>query len=590
MWKKRTLAMLALIQLGLLLLVGRLAQIQLIDAESFANHNLIAESVAQRTQELIIDDGRGSFVDRNGAPLTKRYVPSLVLFPFLTTMKWPMEQVARITGVSKEEIRRQLEQADGPFVLEKDGEPLALSAQQMKQINDLRIPGVLAVNKQYSLEVVYAPHLLGFTRPDQELIKKRYPKRPLPPKTEVGIQGLEKAFDEFLLADGETKLLYHLDAEGRPLFGLDVKYSDTGNPFYPVTVQTTLDRDLQQEMEQIVDRYGLKKGGLVLLDIDTNSVLAMVSRPNMDPRDPYKNRGAENQIVLPQIPGSIFKTVIAAAALDEGLASLETTFDCSRKIDGKTRDEEHDYGMLDLADSFAVSCNNAFATLGKQLIEHDPDAFETYARKLGLYPTAGWEGAVYHEEHFRQFPEEQKGTIWHDPRDKRVPLAVAQTAIGQKNVRVSPLGVANMMATIARGGEALQVRAVDKVLYKNGATLFSFPPQPASDMAPIAPQTAEELQRLLRSVVTKEDGTGRRFRSLPYPVAGKSGTAETGKMDGGAEFINKWFAGYFPADRPKYALAVVELDCPSGRASTNDVFAAAVEALYAYDHAKNEVK
>lgn len=141
MWKKRTLVMLALIQLGLLLLIGRLAQIQLIDTESFANHNLIAESVAQRTQELIIDDGRGSFIDRNGAPLTKRYVPSLVLFPFLTAMKWPMEQVARIAGVSEEEIRRQLEQEDGPFVLEKDGEPLALSAQQMKQINDLRIPG-----------------------------------------------------------------------------------------------------------------------------------------------------------------------------------------------------------------------------------------------------------------------------------------------------------------------------------------------------------------------------------------------------------------------------------------------------------------
>ncbi|MFC0296167.1 peptidoglycan D,D-transpeptidase FtsI family protein [Geobacillus jurassicus] len=588
MWRKRTIVMLALIQLGLLLLVGRLAQIQLIDAESFANHNLIAESVDQRTQELMIDDGRGSFVDRNGAPLTKRYVPSLVLFPFLSTMKWPIEQVARIAGVSEEEIRRQLERANGPFVLEKDGEPLALSALQMKEINDLRIPGVFAVNKQYPLETVYAPHLLGFTRPDRELIKKRYPKRTLPPKAEVGIQGLEKAFDEFLLADGETKLLYHVDAQGRPLFGLDVKYSDPGNPFYPVTVQTTLDRGVQQEMERIVDRYGLKKGGLVLLDIETNSVLAMVSRPNMDPRDPYKNRGAENQMVLPQVPGSIFKTVIAAAALDEGLASFETTFDCSRKIDGKTRDEEHDYGMLDLADSFAVSCNNAFATLGKQLIKHDPDAFEMYAEKLGLYPTAGWEGAVYHEERFRQFPEERNGTIWHDPRDKRVPLAVAQTAIGQKDVRVSPLGVANMMATIARGGEALKVRAVDKVLYKNGTMLFSFPPEPASDMESIAPQTAEELQQLLRGVVTKEDGTGRRFRTLPYSVAGKSGTAETGKTDGGAEWINKWFAGYFPADRPKYALAVVELDCPSGRAVANDVFAAAVEALYAYDRTKNE--
>lgn len=588
MWKKRTIVTIALIQAALLLLIGRLAQIQLIDPESFAGRNLIAESVAQRTQELTIDDGRGSFVDRNGAPLTKRYVPSLVLFPFLTTMKWPMEQVARIAGVTVEEIRRQLEEANGPFILQQDGEPLALSASQMKQINDLRIPGVFAVKKQYPLETVYAPHLLGFTRKDEKLLRTRYPKRSLPPQAEVGIQGLEKAFDEFLLTDGETKLLYHVDAEGRPLFGLDVKYSDPGNPFYPATVQTTLDRDIQQEMEQIVDRYGLKKGGLVLLDVDDSSVLAMVSRPNMNPRDPYKNRGAENQMVLPQIPGSVFKTVVAAAALEEGLASPAAMFDCSKKIDGTTLDEEHDYGMLNLADSFAVSCNNAFAALGKQLVRHDPDALETYAEKLGLYPTAGWEGAVYHEEHFRQFPEEQKGTIWHDKRDKRVPLAVAQTAIGQKDVRVSPLGVANMMATIARGGEALKVRAVDKVLYKNGTTLFSFSPEPATDKEPLAPQTARQLQQLLRGVVINEDGTGRRFRSLPYEVAGKSGTAETGKTKGGSELINKWFSGYFPADRPKYALAVVELDCPSGQAATNDVFAAAVEALYAYDRNKND--
>ncbi|MED4832280.1 penicillin-binding transpeptidase domain-containing protein, partial [Geobacillus stearothermophilus] len=97
-----------------------------------------------------------------------------------------------------------------------------------------------------------------------------------------------------------------------------------------------------------------------------------------------------------------------------------------------------------------------------------------------------------------------------------------------------------------------------------------------------------QLQQLLRGVVINEDGTGRRFRSLPYEVAGKSGTAETGKTKGGSELINKWFAGYFPADRPKYALAVVELDCPSGQAATNDVFAAAVEALYAYDRNKND--
>jgi cell division protein FtsI/penicillin-binding protein 2 len=414
-------------------------------------------------------------------------------------------------------------------------------------------------------------------------LRTRYPKRHLPPHTEVGIHGLQKAFDEFLIPEGETKLLYHVDAAGGPLFGLDVKYSDPSNPFYPVSVKTTIDRDLQKIAETVVDEHHLKKGGIVLLDIPTNSVLAMVSRPDMDPHNPYKDHGAENQMVLPQIPGSIFKTVVAAAALDKGIASPTTMFDCGKKIDGVTPDRDHDYGTLGFEESFAVSCNNAFATLGKKLVEQEPDILETYAKKLGLYPLAGWRGDVYHETDFKQFPEERKGTIWHDERDKRVPLAVAQTSIGQKDVRVSPLAVANMMATIARNGEARQVKAVDKILYKNGTTLFTFPQQSFSDEPPLSPVTANQLQRLLRKVVTDEQGTGRRFQSLPYAVAGKSGTAETGKRLANEELVNKWFAGYFPADAPKYALVVVELDCLNSEAVTNDIFYDLVQKIYELD-------
>lgn len=585
MWKKRVMVVLALIQISIFLLIGRLVQIQLVSTESFSvkKVNLIEESVAQRTQELMIDDGRGMFTDRNGKPLTKQYIPSLVLFPFLKTMEWPVEQVANILHISPQVIIDQLQKAKEPFVLTMDSHPFVLSEKQMEKINQLHIPGVFAVNKQYPLEKVYAPHLIGFTRADSRLLRSRYPKRHLPPHTEVGIHGLQKAFDEFLIPEGETKLLYHVDAEGGPLFGLDVKYSDPSNPFYPVSVKTTMDRDLQKIAERAADEHHLKKGGIVLLDIPTNSVLAMVSRPDMDPSNPYKNHGAENQMVLPQIPGSVFKTVVAAAALEKGMVSSTEMFDCGKKIDGVTPDRDHDYGTLGFEESFAVSCNNAFATLGKKLVEQEPDILETYAKKLGLYPLAGWRGDVYHETDFKQFPEERKGTIWHDERDKHVPLAVAQTSIGQKDVRVSPLGVANMMATIARNGEARQVRAVDKILYKNGTTLFTFPQQTFSDEPPISSVTANQLQRLLRKVVTDKQGTGRRFQSLPYAIAGKSGTAETGKKIANEELVNKWFAGYFPADAPKYALVVVELDCHSSRTVTNDIFFDLVQKIYEFD-------
>ncbi|WP_027407896.1 peptidoglycan D,D-transpeptidase FtsI family protein [Anoxybacteroides tepidamans] len=589
MRKKRIVTVLVLIQLGLFLLIGRLVQIQLVSTESFSKQhiNLIEESVAQRTQEMVINEGRGTFVDRNGKPLTVQSVPSLILFPFLKTMNWPIEKLASILNVSSDLIRSYIQKAKKPVVFSLGTDPFPLTKEQMEKINELHIPGVLAIDKQYPLEHVYAAQLIGFTRQDPQLLRERYPDRHVSQYTKIGIHGLEKAFDEFLLPEGETRLLYHVDAEGGPLFGIDVKYSDPGNPFYPISVQTTIDRDLQRMAEDVLEQHQLKKGGVVLLDVRTNSVLAMASRPAMDPHDPYKNKAAENQMLLPQIPGSVFKTVIAAAAIEKGIAKEGRMFNCSRKIDGAP-DTEHSYGMLSFDESFAVSCNNAFATLGKELVKQDPGIIEQYAKKLGLYPLAGWQGDVYHLENFRQLPEEKSGTIWYDKSDKFVPLAVAQTSIGQKNVRVSPLAVANMMATIARGGDAEQVRAVSKMLYKNGTTFFSFSKQPFSEESPISHSTAMKLQELLRKVVTDERGTGRRFQTLPYAVAGKSGTAQTGKTTPqGETVINKWFAGYFPAEAPKYALVVVDLDSPNSQAVTNDVFYDLVKRIYEFDAKRN---
>ncbi|HZG60614.1 MAG TPA: penicillin-binding protein 2 [Anoxybacillus sp.] len=585
MLKKRVWFILFTIQLGIALLIGRIIQIQLVSTESFSKEkvNLIEASVKQRTQEMVLDDGRGTFVDRNGKPLTHEYAPSLVLFPFLNKIDWPVEKLANIIGVSPAIIKHKLQEEKQPFIFMLGNEPLRLTETQIKKINELDIPGVFAVKKQFLLEKRYAEHLIGLIRENPKVLRLRYPdKKHLSPRTKIGISGLQRAFDEFLIPDGETRLLYHVDGDGGPLFGLEVKYTEPANPFYPVSVQTTIDRDLQEIAQEVIKKHRLKKGGLVLLDIETNNILAMVSAPEMNPQNPYGDNGADNHMIVPQIPGSIFKTVIAAAAIENGILFSNRKFNCSQKIDGKP-DKEHDYGMLNFADSFAVSCNNTFGTLGKELVEKDKGIIEEYAKKLGLYPLAGWNGKVYHFEQFKQFPEEKKGKIWHDAKDKAVPLAVAQTSIGQKDVRVSPLAVANMMATIARNGEAKQVRVVNKILYKNGTTFFSFPEQEFATQS-ISPYTALKLKELLRKVVTDEQGTGRRFQTLPYEVAGKSGTAETGKHSShGKPLINKWFAGFFPVNEPKYALVVVELEQLSSQAVTNDVFYDVVKRIYEFN-------
>lgn len=572
MEKKRIVIILTIIQLAIFGLVGRLVQLQLVSTESFHGINLIEESVAQRTEQLVIDDGRGVFVDRNGEPLTYEYIPTLVLFPFLKKMDWPIDQIAAIISVPKEVLKRQLEEAKGPIILHDGQRPIQLQPWQMERINKLHIPGVIAVHKQYELKEKYAQHVIGFLGESEKLLRERYGERKLSPKTKIGVAGLQSSFDEFLIPDGETKLLYHVDARGEPLFGMDVKYTEQANPFYPITVQTTIDRTIQQRIEQMIAQHGMKKGAVVLLDVETNDVVALASAPAIDERDPYKDGAAENHALLPQVPGSVFKVVVAAAALENGLVHGQT-FNCDRKINGEP--EEKKKGMRTFEESFAISCNNTFAELGKQLIAMDKNMFDIYAEKLGLFPRVGWEGDVYHFESFRPLHEEKQGKIWTDERDKNVPLAVAQTAIGQKDVRVSPLAVANMMATIARGGEAKQVRIAQKMMYKNGTTFFTFDEKRLTTNS-LRPETIDKLQELLQLVVTHSEGTGRAFQPLPYAVAGKSGTAETGEEG----LVNKWFAGYFPADRPKYALVVVQLETASAASVTNAIFADIVRATY----------
>ncbi|MCP8967258.1 peptidoglycan D,D-transpeptidase FtsI family protein [Ectobacillus ponti] len=585
---KRTIVLLCFIMAGLFCLAARLVQIQLVSTEAFGkkNVNLLANSVAQRTHTVVLDDGRGRFVDRNGEALTDDYHPSLILFPFLKNMSWPSEKLAAILHVEESELRRQAADARQPFVFQGTGKALELTVEQMNQINELGVPGIVAAQARIRGDRQIASHFIGIIGQNTAELARRYPEKygegKLPDTVPVGISGLQRAFDEFLLTDGEAKLLYHVDRQGEPIFGKRVKYTYPANPFYPVVLQTTLDKALQQQAEKLLEQHGIAKGGLVLLDVGTNEILAMASRPalSMESNAAYQ-RGAVNYMLQPQFPGSVFKTVIAAAAIDKGLAPANRLFDCNTNPYGEGAGERQ-LGMLSFADSFAQSCNRTFADLGRELQQQDKGAIEHYAALLGLTGTVGWHGQLFHFADFRQLPEEQEGQIWGEERDKAIPKAIAQTSIGQKNVRFSPLALANMMATIARDGVKLQVKAVREIQYKNGTKLYQFPQQELPGGA-LSPETVKEVQHLLRGVVSSPKGTGSFYYNLPLSVAGKSGTAETGR----AGYVHKWFAGYFPAEAPRYALVVVDLETAAADNPGKLVFADYVKTVAAWEEARD---
>ncbi|RFU65799.1 peptidoglycan D,D-transpeptidase FtsI family protein [Peribacillus glennii] len=580
MISKRIKGMAYFLLLLLIVLAGRLVQIQLVETESFSKHhiNLIEASVNQRSQVLKLDDGRGQFYDYKGIPLAHEEVPALVLFPFLKKMIWPAAKVAGIIGIQEQELLKAVEKAEKPFAF-GGKKPLELTSGQTDAINKLQIPGVFAVKQKIYDADLPAAQLIGTTTKSEPVKKRLHPERELSPEVRVGSNGLQRTFDDFLLSEGDSKLVFHVDGTGGPLFGVDVKYVEPANPMYPVKINTTLDKKIQEAAERLVDQHQIKKGGIVLIDIETNEVRALVSRPKTNKHDP-EDIGNKNLMLMRDTPGSIFKTVVAAAAIDAEIAKPPRMFNCNLTIDGKP-DREHNFGFLDFEESFSRSCNRTFGEIAQELSVANPEIFDEYASKLGIKETAGWSAPVYHINPLTQFDSEEPGIVWHpDHNLKKDKKMIAKTAIGQQDVQVTPLAIANMMATIARGGEKKMVKVVSNVEFNNGTTVYDFPDKKIPGET-ISPYTAMKLQQLLRGVVIGSNGTGVYLKDLPYEVAGKSGTAQTGMEK---KELNKWFAGYFPYKNPKYALVAVSLDTDESTPGMTRLFADIVKEIYKLDN------
>lgn len=570
--KKRIKGVAIFFLVALCLLIIRLIQIQLISTESYSKHriNLIEQSVNQRVQSIVLDGGRGKFYDRNGTLLNYEPQITLILFPFLNNMDWPVEKIAEIIDVAPSQLIVAIRNEKEPFTFEENGQPISLTENQMEQLNALKIPGVFAASILKPIESRLAEQLIGGVT---NVNSAGYEEEGLSPNDKVGDRGLERQLDAYLRSQGESKLVYHVDGMGGPLFGVHVKYVSPGSALYPVKVNTTLDSQWQRVAEELADEEKIQKGGLLVIDIESSEIIVSVSRPRVDTKDPYKDNGAQNKMLTQSTVGSVFKTVVAAAAIEEKMVDDSQIFDCDRTINGGI-EKERPLGMLHFNDSFAQSCNRTFGELGIALSKKNPALIQEYAEKLQLVGQSGWEGNVFHSS-LVQLHNEEKGQVWREDVDFTDSNFIAQTAIGQKDVQATPLAVANMMATIARGGERKMVKAVSGIEFANGTTAARFEDDEVAGET-ISAVTAKKLQQLLREVV--EDGTASSLQDLPINIAGKTGTAQT---DVDNRLVNMWFAGYFPAEKPKYAFVVVKLGVSDQEKSATRTFGEYIKKIYA---------
>ncbi len=328
-------------------------------------------------------------------------------------------------------------------------------------------------------------------------------------------------------------------------------------------VVTNLDR---RATEVAVQGLGGRKGAVVALEPQTGKVRVMVSIPEYDPnRVPSAFRQIEsdpNQPLLNRTtqelypPGSTFKVVTAAAALDSGKFSSTSVIDGSSPITISGVPLENaggqSFGAISFTDALTNSVNTVFAQVGLRV---GRETLVDYMKRFGFYadPQLDYPG-------FQMVPSgilNGEGDYVEDGFD------VGRVAIGQGGlegeIRASPLQMALVAAAIANRGRLMKPRLTDRVLRPDGRVKERIEPDLQSQV--MEPDTAEQLAQMMSRVV--EEGTGTAAALSGITVAGKTGTAEVGAN---REFTQPWFIAFAPVDEPRIAIAVTVERQPPGSA------------------------
>ncbi|WP_424991941.1 peptidoglycan D,D-transpeptidase FtsI family protein [Paenibacillus castaneae] len=620
-------------------------------------------SVAQRQRNLVLDTGRGDFYDRNGRPITGETYSAVAFFPVRPDARGSekaISELSKLLGVSEDKLVQTWNHVKEPIFwkVNEDLLPMRLTEEQKKRIEALKLNGirVLPYRNRY-LQHSGARQVIGITSQHPEWLQANHSKELVSGKRkltdQVGGSGLEKSLDKLLHGVGATSVSYFIDGRNGPLHGLDMRITQPNNRYYPLQVMTTLDMELQNRIEAYADKMGLQEGAIVVLDAHNADVVAMVSRPKLKPGKFQAADGSEwaNHALKAAAPGSIFKLVTEAAALEAGVTNKRETFFCDGEYGkyGLSCWKEGGHGLLTLQEGLAQSCNIVFATIAERL---KPSQLQRTADALGIGKQAGW----HRERAFGPFTaplrlleEEEAGALFapagtaasgaghggsvesdgagtagnrasverrgasdgagaaesggsverrgasdgagaaesgaerggsekrsrkqeqqRQLRERAAALAavdggvLAQSGIGQRDVRMSPLQAANLIVTLLNDGRVMEPRLVSEIRYANGQRMAELPAQRAQGSSGrIMPATARALQRGMEAVV--DHGTGRSIRQGLWPVAGKSGTAETTRA--GIARNHQWFAGYGPIKQPRYAIAVLVENQPPGSAS-----------------------
>lgn len=530
--------LLGILMLGFGVLLARLAWVCLVNG-----HSLARRAVEQRSVDATVSLSRGLIFDRNMEPLAggastslgaagsgEDFACGVAIFP--QSISGSPEILERLEAIVSGA------QIGAPRVVRLPAyhsDAIARIAESLRGVVPIAIP-----RRWPGL----AAHVIGYLTGSQ-----------------AGADGIEAAFERILGGSqrGREVVRIMCDPNGREIPGLGARLAMSGQG--RSWVRLSIDSRVQAAAERAFDRRapGLA-GAVVVMDPWTGQVIAMASRPSYDQDDVSKALARSdapllNRALHPYYPGSVFKVVVAAAALAEGVRTPESVYHDSGTIQAGGHlfkchaQERGGHGEITFIDAMAHSCNTAFVDAALSI---GAAPIVDVARALGV-GSHDLTASV-------RLPNASTGQT--PPRQQRMaPAELANFALGQSVVEMTPLEASVMMCVVANGGILrLPILVMETFDSASGVTMEMR--GDATGTRVLDSDVARHLRSMLRAVASY--GTAEAVLGGEN-AAGKTGTAQTGRIDdSGQPIYNAWFVGFAPADRPRIVISVLVEGAESG--------------------------
>jgi len=497
------------------------------------DHEVLSQKAERQYRKIkTLEAQRGSIWDREMRPMALT-IETDSLYAVPSKIKGIKDLASKLAPVINTPVARLIEKflakkdKDFMWLMREMDEETARRIDKLKNELELKEEmGILTEAKRYYPNAQKASHIIGYTNIDDD-----------------GLDGVELQYNDYIKGKVK-KIQLGKDARGYSL-PKDIEREIPGNNLL-LTIDGNLQNIVEREIENAVMTWKAEAAVAIMMDPMTGEILAMANSPTYDSNFAGKvdvDRRRNRAITDLYEPGSTFKVIMAAAAIEEGIVKLDERFDVSKgfiKVPGGVIRDAHRHGVLTFKEVIQKSSNVGAVQIGLRLGE---ERFYQYIKKFGFGGKTGVD-----------LPGEAKGLLKSPKRWSG--RSLASMSIGQE-IAITPLQILRAYSAIANGGKLMKPYIVSEIISPSGEIVKSISPKIEGRV--VSEETARIMRDILKTVV-EEGGTAQKASVVGNLVAGKTGTAqmvdpETGRYSKD-DYVSS-FIGFVPADNPRIALIVV---------------------------------